>query len=262
MENEDPMRTLLLGILIVGGSALLSLAGLRVVRRTTSLSALESNNKVAGVYLGMVGAVCAVLLAFMTVLVWNQFQSARAEVEREANQLGDLSRIARGFPSPTGREIEMKIRAYGQVVIDEEWPAMSHGKESLRAQGALDELWQAYRTVEPQSAREKTLYADSLKRLSELSDARQMRLFAGRDDLPWLIWVLLMIGAAGTVVLTYFFGLKSVRTHSLMTAGLAGIVAFVIFLIVILDNPFRGDLRVTPDPLRSVLERTSALPKN
>jgi hypothetical protein len=43
-----------------------------------------------------------------------------------------------------------------------------------------------------------------------------------------------------------------------MTALLAIAIAFILFLIVALDNPFRGDLRVSPEPLKKTLERIPA----
>ncbi len=56
-----------------------------------------------------------------------------------------------------------------------------------------------------------------------------------------------------TLAFTYFFGVKSIRSQALMTAGLASVLSFVLFLIVALDNPFHGSVHVSPDPLRQAL---------
>ena len=40
--------------------------------------------------------------------------------------------------------------------------------------------------------------------------------------------------------------------------GLAGSIAFILFLVADLDNPFWGDWIVTPDPIRKALERRLA----
>ena len=35
-----------------------------------------------------------------------------------------------------------------------------------------------------------------------------------------------------------------------MVAALTGEIAFILVLIVTMDNPYRGDLKVSPDPIR------------
>jgi hypothetical protein len=80
-----------------------------------------------------------------------------------------------------------------------------------------------------------------------------------RGDLPLVIQFLLWGGGLITIAFTYFFGLKNIRAQSLMTAGLTGLIAFNLFLILVLDNPFHGYLRVTPEPLREILQRIQVI---
>lgn len=253
------MQTFILGFLVVGLSVLLAHLGLRVVRRLVPLSVLETQHEVAGFIIGVLGAIYAVLLAFVVVIVWGQYGDARANIEREANQLNSLSHLAQGFPDTSRQRLLSAMRAYAQSAIDDEWPAMAQGNSSPRTQTALDELWRAYLEIEPQTNRESALYQESLDHLDELSASRRLRLYASRDDLPAVIQVLLWGGGLITVAFTYFFGVKSVRSQALMTAALAGIVAFILFLILALDNPFHGYVRASPDPLQLVLQRIQSL---
>jgi hypothetical protein len=45
-----------------------------------------------------------------------------------------------------------------------------------------------------------------------------------------------------------------------MTAALTGEIAFLLFLIAILDHPFRGDLTVRPEALLEIVEWVQKLP--
>lgn len=253
------MPTLILGLLVVGFSILLAHVGLRVVRRLVPLPVLESHHEVAGFIIGVLGAIYAVLMAFVVVVMWNQYDAAHASIAQEANQLNDLARLAQGFSDPTQQRLHELMRAYAQSAIQDEWPAMAHGDASARTQAALDDLWRAYLEIDPQTNRESAIYSGSLDRLNEMSDSRRLRLFASRDDLPAIIQVLLWGGGLITIAFTYFFGVKSVRSQALMTAALSGVIAFILFLILALDNPFHGSVRVSPEPLQEVMGRIPSI---
>jgi hypothetical protein len=210
----------------------------------------------------VLGAIYAVLLAFVVVVMWDQYGEARTSIEQEANQLNSLSHLSRGFPEQSRLPLLSLMQTYAESAIDDEWPAMVQGDESPRTQAALDNLWRAYLQLEPQTNRENALYQESLTHLNALSASRRLRLYASRDDLPMVVQVLLWGGGLITIAFTYFFGVKSVRSQALMTAALAGVVAFILFLIIALDNPFHGYVRASPEPLRMVLDRIKALPAN
>jgi Protein of unknown function (DUF4239) len=249
------MQTFILGLLVVGVSILLAHIGLHVVRRLVPLSTLESHHEVAGFIIGVLGAIYAVLLAFVVVVMWDQYGDARASIEQEANQLNSLSHLSQGFPEQSRRSLLSLLMDYTQSAIDDEWPAMAQGNESQRTQAALDNLWRTYLQIEPQTNRESALYQESLSHLNEMSASRRLRLYASRDNLPAVVQVLLWGGGMITIAFTYFFGVKSVRSQALMTAALAGVIAFILFLIVALDNPFHGYVRASPEPLQVVRQR-------
>lgn len=253
------MQTLVIGFLVVGLSLLLSHLGLRLVRRFVPLSVLETHHEVAGFIIGVLGAIYAVLLAFVVVIMWDQYGDARANVEQEANQLTDLSHLAQGFSDPVRQRLLSTMRAYAESAMNDEWPAMAHGNDSPRTQAAMDDLWRAYFELDPQTNRENALYQESLSHLNKMSASRRLRLYASRDDLPSVIQVLLWGGGLITIGFTYFFGVKSIRSQGLMTAALAGVVAFILFLTIVLDNPFHGYVRVSPEALRQALEHFQTL---
>ena len=78
---------------------------------------------------------------------------------------------------------------------------------------------------------------------------------SSHDCVPLTIWVLLWGGGLITVAFTYFFGVKSIRSQVLMAAALTAEIAFVLFLIVAIDDPFRCNFPVTSQSFRHVLER-------
>jgi hypothetical protein len=250
------MSVWLMGILVVGGSTLLAVAGLLLVRRLVPLAVLRENNEVCGFMLAVLAVAYGVVLAFVVISQWDDFQGAKLTVETEANHLAAIFRLAQGLPEPARHHVQGLLRTYAQVVVEEEWPAMDQGKESRHAWDLLDRLWQAIRDVSPSTVRENPFYPELLRHMDGLNDQRRLRLLASRDGLHPLVWIVLIVGAAILVLFTYFFGLRSIRAQVAMTAMMTLTITINLFLINAIDYPFTGDLRVEPEAFRFVLERT------
>jgi hypothetical protein len=245
------MRTLPRLSLIVTASVVVAVAGLWLVHSFVPPAVLEPNNKVCGNYLQTVGTIYAVLLTFVVFVVWFQENEAWHLVERQA----DVLRVARLLGEPVRSRVVEAARAYVREVIGHECGLMACGKASPRAGNLLEELWFAMATAEPPTPREEALYAQAADRFNEFSDARTDLLQNSRIRLPPTMWILLVTGGMSTAASMYFFGLDDFWCLALMTAGLAGAVSFVLFLICDLDYAFSGTWHVTPDPLRRSLDQ-------
>src|SRR4051794_14548805 len=109
-----PTAVLFVGIVAI--TVGLSIAGVLIVRRKVDASVLEPHHDVAGFILAVVGVVYAVLLAFVVVIVWQQFEDARADADREAAVL-----LAVGHTGTTLRDLgadpRQALRAYADVVV-------------------------------------------------------------------------------------------------------------------------------------------------
>jgi hypothetical protein len=243
-----------MGTLIVAFSVGLSTAGLYLVRRRVPYTTLKENNEVAGFVYAAIGVVYAVLLAFVVVAVWEQYSEAEESAHQEAGQIGNLLRDAQGFPYATRDHVQQALLRYAQSVTDEEWESMSRGEYGKATSEAYEELWQAYYDFQPQGSREEAFYGESLERLNEMGQLRRTRLHVSRPGLPTLMWILLIGGGMITVGFTYMFGTKSTVAQLIIVGSLAGLVGFVLFLILCLDFPFTGDLAIEPEAMRSVIE--------
>jgi uncharacterized membrane protein YgaE (UPF0421/DUF939 family) len=154
------MLAWLWGFLFVGMAILVAIAGMLLVRRSVTLSLLESHNEVAGFIYAVVGVIYAVLLTFVVVTVWERFDHAQATVEQEANTLTDLFRNAQAFSEETRDRPQGQIRAYVETVLREEWTTMARGEASPAARQALHRLWQDYLEVEPRNSYEPRVLGD------------------------------------------------------------------------------------------------------
>jgi hypothetical protein len=247
------LPSILVALVAVVASAALGVGGLLVVHRLVSEEFRERHNDVVGFVIAVVGVIYAVLLAFITVIVWEQHNEAADFAQREAAALLDVHRDVEALPEASRRDIQSRLRAYARIVIVEEWPAMARAKSSARAGEALDETWRALLAADPKTPREQVAYGEAFRRLNAVGEGREMRVQASRERLPHLLWAVLLSGAVITVAFCWLFGLPSLHIHALMVSAVAGLIGLVLLLVVALDNPFLGDTRVEPDALELAL---------
>jgi len=65
--------------------------------------------------------------------------------------------------------------------------------------------------------------------------------------LPGPLWTLVLVGALISIALTWFFQMESLSMHIWMTILLAALLGLMIFLVAVMDNPFRGEVSVSPN---------------
>lgn len=241
------------GFLIVGGAVAASLGGLLLVRRSVARATLEQHHEVVGFVYAVVGICYGVLLAFAAVVAWEGYDEARMVAAAESDVVADLLRSAEVF-DPSSRDLlNAALRAYVRSVIESEWPAMARGEHSATAAAAFDTLWSVYRSVRPRDAVELAWYTESIRRLDDLGDARRLRLLDAHSDVPGVLWVVLVAGAALTIGFSYLFAAREFVVQALMTAALAALIALVLFLVLALENPFSGPLRIPPTAFVAVV---------
>lgn len=240
-----------LAIEILGVSILSTLLGLYLVRRAVGVDKLKGNHEVAGFILGIVGTIYAVLLAFVVIVEWQKYTEASTIVTNEANVLGDLSRMAERLGEGPRKQVLTELFEYAQSVAEDEWPLLANGNSSDNTTNLLNNLWKTYVLDQnPQTPVEAALYSESLRRLNDLSDNRRLRIESSHDGLPPMLWVALIGGGILTLGFTYFFGASNMRAQLLMVAALTVEIAFILLLIVSLDNPYKDGFKVSANPIR------------
>lgn len=254
-RRERARISILLGLFLVLLFVGASVGGLILVQRLVPIENRQAHNDVAGFIYAVLGVAYAVLLGLMVVAVWDDRQEAQSAATEEANELSSIFWIAHGFSEPQAEHIQGLTREYANVVVHEEWLLMAKGESSPRAWQTLDDLRASVEALHPTNDAQLVLYDNELQRLHDLGDARRARLLQVDEGLPAILWVVLLVGGIVEVGFTYLFGLRSTTVHVLMVAALAMIIGLVLFTIGALEFPFKGDVRVSPEAFKSVLDR-------
>ena len=157
------MSAALYGVLVVSLAVLLAVGGLALVQYLVPWQLRQEHNDVAGFIYAVLGVVYAVLLAFVTIVVWEDFEEARSTAHSEANELAELFWLAKEFPEPEGERIQRLARSYAKVVVDEEWSLMEQGQASPHASALANEMRSIIHDFAPDTEEEQVLYDQGLQ---------------------------------------------------------------------------------------------------
>jgi hypothetical protein len=236
----------LLFVIVVLGMCLLAALGLIAFRMVVPQSDELSHNDVAGPIISTVGTILAVILSFMLVSIWQQYDQAAATVVQEASAVADLYHAAGNFPEPTQSELRRALRAYTNAVITDEWPAMRDGKISETAAKASFGILGIIVRYNPKTSAQQALQQDAIGLVNTVVDGRRDRLFDNQSGIPMIFWVGMLMLSTVTIVFAYIFRIKNETMHVVMCVALAGVIGVVFVLIAEFDYPFRGEAQIAP----------------
>jgi hypothetical protein len=91
-----------------------------------------------------------------------------------------------------------------------------------------------------------------------MTQARRSRLIAAEGTVPGIIWLVLFGGAVVAIVFTFFFGTRNLQAQVMMTGLLAVMIFAELLIIVAIDRPFTGSVKVEPAALADVLAEFDA----
>jgi hypothetical protein len=191
--------------------------------------------------------VYAVVLGFLTVVVWQHFRTERYLVILESAAATDAWHTAVGLPSQIQKQVRRDMLNYANDMINHEWPAMLRGGFDVDADLLLMDAMSAVGTFSPANMRETNAQMATLQQLSVLHDDRQQRIAGNGCGISWFEWLVLFIGATCVVCFCWLFGLRNARTHLLMTSAVAIIIVSMLVLLFELQYPFRSDVGISPD---------------
>jgi hypothetical protein len=249
-----------LAVLVIGGAAILAVAGLLVVHHLLWRPE-PGANEVPGFFYAVIGVIYGVLLAFIVLVVWERFAATDEAVTTEAADLVAVYRGTQDFPEPFRQQAQEALRAYARDVIETEWRSWIIDGEVVPHidPDPLNPVWMVYRQIQPGGNLDAAELEDANDRLHELERQRHQRHLSAEATLPPVYWPVILTGFVLTVGFSYFFRLENLWLQAVMTAFLAAVLAGVLLLIVSLNEPFTGPVQVERAPFEHALDHFNAL---
>jgi len=228
-------------------------AGQIYVHRRFSRQDFVAHNEVGGIIIAVTGTLYAVVLGFLTVVVWQHFLEARELVVLESGADVDAWHTAVGLPSAVRQRVREDMLSYAKIMIDREWPMMRLGGFDPGAAAVAMDAIDATGSLVPGNMGESNAQAATMQQLGVMHDARQRRIAVNGSGVSWFEWLVLLVGATCVICFCWLFGLRNPRTQLLMTSTVVTIIVSILVLLFELQFPFRSDVGIGPDAWRAAV---------
>ncbi len=220
------------------------------MRRHRGADVSKGLGSLQGAMLGLL----ALVLAFTYSFVVTRQDNRKHAVIEEANAIGTAYLRAELVPEPTRSELKKLLHSYVHTRLisaelintPEKWQAALDRSSAVQRQ-----LWPAAVPLarnRPPNPIDAILYQS----LNEVIDMHTRRLAAGFDRLPSSVLLMVLFIAALSLGVTGFIQGAAGRYRRGATTMFVLMLAAVTVIIVDLDRPLRGMVRVSQQPLRDL----------
>jgi hypothetical protein len=236
--------------------------GYRIGARKQALSDEPTRTHANTLYTAVLGLL-ALLIGFTFAMAVSRFETRKGLMVDQANAIGTASLRARLLAPDQAARATALFAQY--VVTRFEYNASVSGSDGLSAAetraGAIEnELWsigQVALTADPRS-QPASLY---LQALNDMFDLREKRRFALDDQVPTAVILLLFaVSVVALGLIAYSCGLCG-RRRLPANLTFAFLIALVFIIIMDIDRPRQGLVRVSQASLERVQQSLPAPPK-
>jgi hypothetical protein len=207
------------------------------------------------------GILFALLVGFIAVEVWNNYDKAKVAVATEASALRAIVLLAGTFPEEQKTRIYALIDRHIDEAVNQEWPTMARHRLTLSTlPTALIELLQDTLTLKPADESQRLAQSEVIKALQTAADARRQRIVVSQSTVGRVKWAgILLMGLCTLVAIAMVHSDNRLTCAIAMTLFAIGI-ALSLLLIAAYSRPFTGEISVRPDLLKQVI--TSGQPSS
>ena len=235
----------LVGVTLLGGC----------LRRLVPAEHLSADSKdVVKLALGLVGTMTAILLGLLISSAKDSFDTTRSEVTQMAAKVALLDRVLKLY----GPEAMDARRALQDTIADgvrRMWPAERSGPARVDPNQQMgDALYVAVQRLSPQDDTQRDLKTQATNLMVQLAELRAL---LQAQAIPSLSKPLLIALVSWLVVIFFGFSLLAPANPTSTLALVAGAfsVACAVFIILELNYPFAGVIRVPSEPMTNVLNQ-------
>ena len=224
----------------------------RLIQMIPIFSPTQDSTRLGIGLFGSIITLSGLLIGFLLNQAQSNFREVQSLVSQEAGRINNLDRLLTRFGDPAIAPIRKELFEYMNSIVYDEWDLLKKGEGSSKTHMLWRGISQKLMSIEPRTNRQTAMYTDIIKKSEEVAESREARIERSSIRLPGLFWIVILICmfalmGINTLFLqsdSFFLGLKILP----VTMGA------LISLLVITDQPFKGQNSVQPDAFYKIIE--------
>jgi hypothetical protein len=248
------METVTQNVVAVIAAVVVSLLFMAALNRTWPSVNRQKYNELVGWQVSILSTTYAVILGFMLYAVWTTYGEADLNADQEASAVADLYHLADALPEPQQSQLKNQARSYAEAVVNREWPEMANNEEPKQSVDLSSEIWHTVKSIRPSSSTEQVAQDHALSELSLLAQHRLTRLSQSTTHLPNVLWCVLLVGGALTIVSACMFGMQEEKLQALQIFSFSLLISLALVAIADIHRPFQGLIHVRAQAFQRALE--------
>ena len=207
------------------------------------------------------GILFALLIGFIAVEVWNNYDKAKGAVATEASALRAVVLLAGTFPEEQKMRIYALIDRHIEVAVNEGWPAMAGRRLTLSTlPTSLIAALQETLTLKPADDSQRIAQTEMVKAIHAAADARRQRIVISESSVGRVKWAGILLQGICTLIAIAMVHSDNRLACAIAVTLFATGMALSLLLIGAYSRPFVGEISVRPDLLKQVITKTTAPP--
>ena len=196
------------------------------------------------------GILFALLVGFIAVEVWGNFDKAKGAVTTEASALRAVVLLAGAFPDEQRTRIYALVNRHIDESVNKEWPKMTQRRATLATlPTALIEALHVTLGLKPADDSQRAVQLEMVKELHTALDARRQRIVISESALGTVKWVGILLQGLCTLVAIAMVHSDNRRARAITLTLFATGIALSVLLIAAYSRPFTS---VGPELLKQV----------
>jgi hypothetical protein len=200
---------------------------------------------------GMFSLFYGLLVSLLTVAAYQNLDRVESSVHAEAADVGRLYAAVTTYPEPLRTALRAGLRDYVLFTIHRDFPAHAAGRALLGSGHRLSVIRQQLSGFEPLTAGQEILHAGVMSSFQQFNEARLQRLAGVLVRLPNVLWYAVGVGAVINILLLVMLKMRPVQ-HMVLGGMTAFFLGVMLFVVIALDDPFRGANAVRPTAFQAL----------
>jgi hypothetical protein len=229
--------------------------GLLLSRRLPEAHLRDNSRDTVKVVTGLIATLAALVLGLLISSAKNTFDAVDTAITNNGAKIILLDRALANY-GPETKDIREHLRSTIIAGIEMFWPgekAEGAGLAGFERANAMEVLQAKIRELTPATDLQRQLRSEAEKLSGDMLEARWLLIAQAQRTLPLTFVVVLLFWLT---MLHISFGLLAARNTTVITVLLISAlsVSSAMFIILEMDHPLQGMLKVSSAPMRKALE--------